>query len=227
MRDVGQPCFQAMRSGGIDECAKVCRQAGGCAESKSGLLDVEGVSDTCPVRAFEATLVKCGIGRRERTLLVDDIRGTKPLQPTQPLDVVRAWLEQKPKPNLLILGGTKGIGKTVAACFALSRFSRTFPGRYVLSSDVVDPKVRIKRLANYALLVVDQVGHEYVASPEWCESRFSELVVRRDSDMLPTIFVGNLDEEAFRGRYKSLVGDRVDGDGEFRIFKAPSLRGQV
>lgn len=190
-------------------------------------MDTDGISDTCPVKEFEAMLVKCGVGARERLLLVDDVKGEHQLASTGPLEVVREWLVQKPRPNLLILAGTKGIGKTVAATYAISRFSVVPRGKYILATEVVDPKVRIKRLANYPVLVVDQLGLEYVSNPAWCDSRFTELVVRRDSDMLPTIFVGNLDEKAFRSRYGSSVMDRVVGDGMIRIFRLPSLRGHA
>lgn len=202
----------------------VCRSEK-CEEFRSGNVDNDGVHDTCPLRAWESQLERVRVGKRERSLLFDDVCGLSRLSPTQPLEVVRRWLASRVRENLLVLAGSKGVGKTVAACYALSRFSRGRPtGRYILATEVVDPKVRIKRLAVHPLLVVDQVGLEYVSNPDWCDSRFTELVVRRDSDMLPTIFVGNLDEKAFRARYGTSVMDRVVGDGLFQVFRSPSLR---
>lgn len=223
MRDVRQPCLASWEKGGIDGVA--CEAP--CPEFKSNISDVDGAPDTCPIQLFVWLMEKAGIGKRERKLLLSDAKRAPRLDETEPLRVVREWLANPNHETMLVLAGTKGVGKTVAACYALSRLLRRHSiGRYILATDIVDPDVKVRRFANYPVLVIDQMGLEYVSTPEWGESRFTELLVRRDSDMLPTILVGNITEDGFRTRYKSLVADRLDGDGVFRFFKSPSLRGQ-
>jgi hypothetical protein len=227
MRDVRQPCLGPWEKDGID-AAFACCGCEMCAEYVSNNADVDGVHDTCPIRVFAWMMQKAGIGKRERKLILDDVSHGPRLLISEPMAAVMEWLKRKERENIIVLAGTKGIGKTVAACYALARLQRRhYVGRYVLATEVVDPDTKIKRLANHPVLVVDQMGLEYVSTPGWSDSRFTELVVRRDSDMLPTIFVGNISEESFRERYGTLVADRIVGDGVFHVFRAPSLRGKT
>lgn len=227
MRDVCQPCVGTWREKGPAEAIAQCHADGKvCAEFQSTSEDVEGRPDTCALALWIRSLEQTRMGARERGLLAADMTGAEPLGATEPLTTVQGWLENRKRVNLLVLAGTKGVGKTLAACYALSRYSRGMPnGRYILANAVLDPDTKLRHIASVPLLVIDQLGNEYVANREWGDARFTELLDRRYSDLLPTILVGNVNEEGFRLRYGSLVMDRLAGDGLFRSFQARSLRG--
>ena len=238
MRNVNQHCWDECALHGCGAAIRMCQGLPEpCIEYRHRSMDVDGSPDTCPLQRFEHDLDRTKVGARCRSLIMGDVLSPRVqgLSDTAPLRLVRAWLEHQPLEDgswsisgdeqLLVIGGTKGIGKTVALCYALSRFDDGMPaGRYVSANDIVNPKVSIRRLARMGFLAVDQLGMDYASNDQWRRARFTDLLDRRYSDMLPTLMAGNISRDAFAKTYGSLVVDRLEEDGAFVEIKAPSLR---
>lgn len=238
MRNENQPCWQDYALKGCGEAIRVCQTLPErCVEYQRRSMDVDGRPDTCPLQRFEHDLDRTRVGARCRSLIIGDLLSPKVqgLTNTPPLRVVRAWLAHQALEDgawsihgdeqMLVIGGTKGIGKTVALAYALSRFDNGMPGgKYVSAIDVVNPKVSIRRLAQVEFLAIDQLGFDYATNESWRHARFTDLLDRRYADMLPTLMAGNISRDAFAKTYGSLVVDRLEEDGAFVEIKAPSLR---
>lgn len=241
MRDVGQPCAQAWSEHGAGAALAVCRARGQlCPEHLTTERDLDGLPQTCALSLWRARLEATRLYPLERDLVVADMRHEVPLKPTAPIAAVEAFLAHSSYERdgvgkltgrewTLVLGGKPGVGKTVAACVALSRIDHGMPaGRFILADDIIERDAPLKRWSREALLVVDQIGCEWFAKEDegqWALSQWKKLLVRRHANRLPTILVGNIGRESFAKRYNGVLWDRVRGNGAFLLFEGKSLRG--
>lgn len=148
-------------------------------------------------------------------------------EPCPALTAVRAFMAN-PRQVLLVLSGGVGVYKTGSACWAL-----TFkPGRFV-------PCDELGRLAGSRegedvnqwratrgtpLLVVDDLGGEYVDDKGWMVRVVNGLIDYRYSNRLKTIVTTNLDAKTFKATYGDRVFDRVREAGQFVNIGGKSMR---
>ena len=224
MRDVAQPCAEVWRHGGPGAALRSCDERCNFFDASDTGLDDE--PQVCARRVWLYRLGRTGIPLRERKLLTADFMRETPLLTTPPLDAILNWALDERKRAMVVMGGTRGVGKTVAACWAISRFNEGMPqGRYIEARDVVGIDFPMRRMQRAPLLVIDQLGHEYVGkNQDWAESQFTSLLDVRYAEMRPTILCGNLDRATFAARYGAIIEDRLVGDGVFHLFKARSMR---
>lgn len=152
---------------------------------------------------------------------------------------------------LLILAGSVGTGKSLAAAWALwDRLAMTSPvnvhtgekvppdGRmWISAQDVANlnpqwspDRDALDHLKSIPLLVVDDVGEE-----DGSPAKVATLVCSRCADGLRTIVTTNLDPRTFRDRYGERLIDRLRQCGLnehgksrwWRTCDGPSLRGTV
>lgn len=120
---------------------------------------------------------------------------------TDALAHVREFLSGEER--ILLLLGTAGRGKSVAACWGLSRVG----GRYVRAYDVAAASygdadqawlatLRLARLA-----VIDEMAREPLDPKGWAYGRLYDLIDRRQAALRKTILIANVSTVEFKKRY--------------------------
>lgn len=145
------------------------------------------------------------------------------LDATEPMLAAREWL--KAATGVLLMLGTRGTGKTVAAAWIVSRHPYA---RYVKAREFVrlsmaafgDDHLRYAELLEAPLLVIDDLGTE--RDRERGKEALHDVV--DDRLALPTIVISNMDKEAFKARYDARTIDRLREVGTAVEFAGPSLR---
>jgi chromosomal replication initiation ATPase DnaA len=146
--------------------------------------------------------------------------------PVVALEVARDWLgdcvDARP---VLLLCGTTGVGKTVAAADAITR---TEGARYVKAKRLVglaaaqygEERAAFVALCRSTLLVIDEIGLEKTeaGARESLHEILDERVGKR------TMIIGNLSEEDIRKRLDARTLSRLDEVGAFIDCAGPDLR---
>jgi DNA replication protein DnaC len=141
---------------------------------------------------------------------------------------------RKARSSLLLLSGKTGCGKTFAACSALA--AQGF-GLFIRATEYLglyphDDNERAfdKRVKTCGLLVLDDVGREYMTEKRYEATRFDEIITVRMDAALKTIVTTNLDADGFKTRYQlPRLFDRIRGEqergGGWSVAAGDSLRG--
>jgi len=218
------PCRTAADGDADEDRAGACESArafDGCAFNRDAAV--------CPARRLlavageaEMRLSRAGVPVRERDLILAAARGRTRLRRTDALARVRLAIEEQ-APALLVLAGPRGVGKTLAACYALAKVG----GRYLTAYQFARPGLDLDELKGQRLIVVDQLGRENVGASEFFLSSLEELIDARYANRSPTILAGNLTTEMFAMRYGGILEDRLRGDGEFVALTGTSMRGAL
>lgn len=138
------------------------------------------------------------------------------LDETEPLDLVRRWFEAELDRPILILCGDTGVGKTVAAGWAVAaRGGGVYVHAPELARRVLPTRTEIEHVGVEALnlrsafLVLDDLGAESDASfARWSEA-FAVLVEKRLM-LGRSIFTSNMGKPQFRPRYGKRIAERLN-----------------
>lgn len=161
-----------------------------------------------------------GVGERTVT-------ATNAPDDTQALNAVRRWL--KGKRTWCVLLGRPGVGKTVAAVWALrealsdghtAAFRRTGAVSRLSQFDAGADEMR--RLSRVQLLVLDDYGTEHAS--EYAKAQLYQLLDTRHEERLRTVLTTNLSREQFRAHAGDRLVDRIAGDGLVVELNGVSLR---
>jgi hypothetical protein len=158
-----------------------------------------------PVDSLSLRLQRMGVPEREAGLA--DGR----LSETPAMAGVRQFFAT-PRACLLVLGGGPGVGKSLAAAWALSRR----PGLWVDCDDLARPPAdndpgQDRRIAETGLLVLDDLGGEHSPSG-YAASRIQALIGKRYAALRPTIATTNKAAESLSRLYGDRVMSRLRGD---------------
>ena len=196
----------------------------------------------CPRASLQATveevrqrLTRARVPARERGLVLGTVTRTAPLVPTPALTAVRALLSDRRQTLelegakleltgqevLCVLGGPRGVGKTVAACYALGRTG----GLYVTAYPFARPGLDLGELKAATTLVVDQLGRENVGASDYALSQLEEVIDDRYANRRLTLLCANLKRADFTARYGGVIDDRLVGEGVYVELQGKSLRG--
>lgn len=154
------------------------------------------------------------------------------LQPTHGLARSRQFMEQDfADGRCLILMGSTGVGKSLAAVMALRKAGYGKHRFYyfpALCGALLDPESRTEAkeaAKTVRFAVFDDFGTEYVKEGGLVDAFLDEIVWYRESHYLPTIITTNLDVEGLKKRLPERLVDRLRGDWG-RAFECPggSLR---
>ena len=133
----------------------------------------------------------------------------------------------------LVLTGPTGVGKSYAAVAAL-RALPTQPRRFryfpSLCGALLDPgrrKDALEETTTTRLLVLDDLGVEYVKEGGLIDTFLDEIIWTREGEYRPTIITTNLTTDALKQRLPGRLIDRLAGEWG-RVYGCPgeSLRGQ-
>lgn len=146
--------------------------------------------------------------------------------PCDALDAVRDFISGPQ--TLLVLSGGVGTRKSGSACWALSQRA----GRYVTADDLSrlaaakdeEGVVAYRKAKKAQLLVVDDLGGEYLDEKGWFARVFNSLIDHRYSACLKTIITTNLDPAKFKANYGERVADRIRESGRFLEVGGQSVR---
>ncbi len=202
------------------------------------------VRDVCPRARIDLAygmamdrMQRGGVEAREHELIAADLQRRKrvPLDDTAALRVVRAVLsgngESVPlsppvavrkREVLIALGGPRGVGKTVAACYAIA----VKGGRYLTAYQFARPGLDIDEIkALSGVVVIDQLGRENVGQSAFGLASLEEVIDSRYAGMRTTILCANMTREQFEPRYQGILADRLSGGGLWVSLTGKSLRG--
>lgn len=130
------------------------------------------------------------------------------LDDTAALEAVRAFLSSGK--TFLVLAGGVGPGKTVAGAWA----SEQRGGLFVKAIDLVRTgtydEERWDELRGARLLTIDDLGTEPRDEKGWAAANFEALIDHRYDWIRPTILTTNLPFDAFRTRYLTADGGRLN-----------------
>jgi DNA replication protein DnaC len=181
-------------------------------------------------RRVRALLSECGLG-----LLSEDIErvASGKIEPVKAAVATREWVLTKPRPWLVLCGGT-GVGKTVSAAWFLcqlyrERLTSEWPPSRMMSADdierVLGSMPRALRAPHLAMrlrpwshernpaddpnplryAVLDDLGTERIDDPRFMEALADFVEARLD---LPTLVTTNQPRKNIRKRYGDRIADR-------------------
>lgn len=142
------------------------------------------------------------------------------------LAAVRTFL--KSDRTMLVLSGGVGLRKTGSACWALTQK----PGTFIVADDMIrcsasrdpDDVTMWRRCRGTQLLVVDDLGGEYVDDKGFRIAQVNGLVDYRYGHKLKTIITTNLDWATFASTYRDRVADRIKESGRWVNLGGESIR---
>ncbi len=142
---------------------------------------------------------------------------------TRAMAAVRSFMASSG--SSLVLAGGKGCGKSTAAVWAIAHL---LDGHFRYAGELAglsrDDDER-RKITRSRLLVIDDLGVEYLDDKGWFAAFFDEVIVRRHDNELKTIITTNLPRAKFQGRYRSeRVLDRL-ATGMFIEIPDGSMRG--
>lgn len=173
-------------------------------------------------------LVRMGAPRR-----AVDAWSAEPRETAATSAVRRMLAERK---TFCLLTGGAGAGKTVAAVLAMAErvledrredlpalFVRAVEGARMGLYDAEDKKLA-SQMQSAGLLVIDDLGAEFVSDGSIWRSILDEVIDVRYGDRAPTVLTSNLDGAAFKARYGERISDRIRHAGVVESCGAVSLR---
>lgn len=130
--------------------------------------------------------------------------------------------------TLLVLSGGVGTRKSGSACYGLVMRA----GRYVTADDLSglaaardeDGVVSYRQIKKAGLLVIDDLGGEYVDDKGWFVRALNAVIDARYSACLKTILTTNLTAEQFKATYGERIADRIRETGRWRDIGGQSVR---
>lgn len=142
------------------------------------------------------------------------------------LEHVKAFLGSQE--TLLVLSGGVGTRKSGSASWGLTRR----PGRYVTADDLgrlaaardEEGQVEYRKVKKASLLVIDDLGGEYLDDKGWFFKVLNGLIDHRYAACLRTVLTTNLTPEEFRRSYGERITDRLRQVGAFIEVGGKSVR---
>ena len=163
-----------------------------------------------------------------------------PLDDTPALRLAQAFVQRKPvevqlgssdkstvrfngAERWLFLGGDVGVGKTIAATWLLAHWRDL--GFFVRACDLAKLDDDLHDKAKTALvLLLDDLGDEYIAQSQFGTSRLRDLLVHRHAFDLPTVATMNMKRTEFAERFGERANDRLEEMGKFVAVVGASRR---
>lgn len=153
--------------------------------------------------------------------------------------------------DMLVLSGSPGCGKTVAAALWVTteirddanwnisdriggifeNYGNSFHGKLCVWTTAAKlarweryDDEQMQKLLRTAKLVIDDLGGEYLDKGGFYASLLDEIINERQAASRPTVMTTNLDATAFSARYGERIIDRIREGGRFFACGNKSLR---
>ncbi len=210
------------------------------------------VRDRAQLDLVTERLRAAGVGAHEARFVRHAVSGRRDANgsslPVEKLDerdaliAVRAFLAASPvtvaiggsevaftgRETLLVLAGSTGIGKSIAAAHAIGAKG----GLWVNARSFEAPKFDVGPATNANFLVLDDLGTEHVGEAGYANGRIAALLADRHSSERRTLATSNLrkksraetDPPQFTERYGDRLADRMNESGKYIGITGASLR---
>jgi hypothetical protein len=130
--------------------------------------------------------------------------------------------------TLLVLSGGVGTRKSGSACYGLVMRA----GRYVTADELSslaasrdeDGVVSYRQIKKAGLLVIDDLGGEYVDDKGWFVRALNAVIDARYSACLKTVLTTNLTAQQFKATYGERIADRIRESGKWWDIGGQSVR---
>jgi DNA replication protein DnaC len=155
-------------------------------------------------KATESRRESDGIPRRLWALIDDPSK----LDDSGALQAARAF--KASRKTFLVLAGGVGPGKTVAAAWAAEDRRGMFVKAIDLTRTGTYNEERWEELRSAPFLAIDDLGTEPRDDKGWAAANFEALLDHRYDWELPTVMTTNLPFDAFRARYLTADGGRLN-----------------
>lgn len=196
-------------------------------------------------------LSKARVPREEAALILNALasRDPVPLRPLDTLRIARAVVQHRRqtialengaevtaegqvsgralltgRERIVVLGGNRGRGKTVAAQYLLARVGGLYLTEPAFGRIQKDGGVDIREAKAARVLVIDQLGRASRGGSDFAPAAIEEVVDARCADGLLTVLAGNFTADEFKQRYGAIIMDRIAGFGVFVLFGGESIR---
>lgn len=148
--------------------------------------------------------------------IIDNVKSN--LKKTSSIGAVKRFLESPKEAWCLVLSGPKGCGKSTAAAHFLAEKTKS-----MVSAPPRDMQwwtaARVARVSGYTehlekmmkvpVMVIDDLGVEYMDKNGYFNHRLDELIDERYSNYRKTIITTNLNAQDFTARYTERVTSRI------------------
>jgi DNA replication protein DnaC len=166
---------------------------------------------------------------RRKRLIADGVplRSLLALDASRETDAIRAaraFVDGPDKCGFLILAGTKGTGKTVAAAWLCAERHGTFLDVARLCRINRYDEAQMRPLETCRLLVLDDLGQEFSDAKGSFAATLDGIINARYGAMLKTVITTNLTADDFKARYGERVADRIRECGRFIPVTGESMR---
>lgn len=165
------------------------------------------------------SLLESGIFEKDLALICGE-----GLEETDALRAVRAFMRSTD--TMLVLAGTKGVGKTTAASLAIA--DSPYGSRMITAARLskLDRYVgdAVETLMTCPALALDDLGVEYSDARGFFRSLLDELLNERYGRQLRTIITTNATARRLADAYGERILDRVRECGPYLELTGPSLR---
>ena len=231
-RRAALPCQTAVPSPTACESANTCEFA--------------GYANVCPLRghlwnvdATEERLIAAGVPLQERRLLLAHARGVAALRPTWAISAIKAWVAGDRREfdvapakgivrgdeRLVVLAGPPGVGKTLAACYALARRGGVYVRAYAFAS--VDGVNLDAVKAQRRVVVIDQLDFDGAGVPPYAAQQLRDVIDARYAEVRPTILCANMPRPEFDRIFGATMADRLAGGGTWIALEGRSQRKEL
>jgi hypothetical protein len=186
----------------------------------------------CPLSDWIIAARRAGLEEAALEVIVPERMGEKPInKELLPMQAALALIAHAPlsaprarlvgNEVLVVMAGNVGVGKTVAASYVVAHLG----GRYTTAYEWVRPGLELEPLRTARVLVVDQLGREYLS--EYVVTQLEDVIHKRHAARRLTLLLGNLDGQDLLARYQAVIADRLKERGAFLEFGGQSLRGRL
>ena len=208
------------------DAATVIERLRAKAKSAEEVEQFEAAEQIDETKRIDQVLQAFGVPRRIRMTL------TAPVE-TSALARVREWLAKGEASWCIVLSSDKGVGKSTAAGWWLSRvadgvmpdarmFRRWWPSAEIASMDFYGDD--FKRLCECESLVIDDLGVEFNDAKGAFQSKLDRLLDSRYREFRRTIITTNLTAKGFSERYDGRIFDRLREGAQWQSVAGASLR---
>ena len=137
---------------------------------------------------------------------------------TSAIIAVKKFIEAPKEAWCLVLAGPKGCGKSTAGAYYLWSKTRSMTNappkdmRWWTASRVARVSGyndHLEKMMSVSMMVIDDLGVEYLDKNGYFNHRLDELIDDRYSNYRKTIITTNLNSEDFQARYGARVADRI------------------
>ena len=181
-------------------------------------LEVAALEATITRHHRIASLHRAGVPAKDAGAIYDDT-----LRATTAFDAAREWAQSDLW--LLALAGPAGTGKTTAAGWLVHQAGggRMLRAQALARISVYDDEA-MQRLESCSLLVIDDLGAEFVDGKGMLLALLDHVVDSRYANRLRSTITTNLSPADFKSRYGERIADRFREAGQFVWCAGPSIR---